>query len=235
MELSKAIRLTTSSEASTVTRSIQSMPGYLLFFNAACSNAIKCTQIRNGCLYTKLMFYIICCFVCFSSIQDGYSRERTYHTIVVYSDGWEDYFDELVRFMEIVPDESRKKVINGDVLGRDVVFEESEGFNLIYFGRSKSDEHLWRDLPIPLRELIQKERFVEEIIKDEYPIEFQFIEITEILCSLKGEFNEEHQIRVDAAFNPQNLQECREEHYSLLARLQTNLCNKVDCSVVFRE
>ncbi|MCG8685437.1 MAG: hypothetical protein MI892_11215, partial [Desulfobacterales bacterium] len=39
----------------------------------------------------------------------------------------------------------------------------------------------------------------------------QFIEITEILCSLKGEFNEEHQIRVDAAFNPQNLQECREE------------------------
>ena len=235
MELYRVIRLTTGSEASLVTRSAQSIFGSLLLFSATCSSIIKCIQAINIGMCKKIMFCIICCFACFVSIERALARERVYHTIVVYSDGGEDYFDELVRFMKIVPDESRKKILNGDAIGREVVFEESEGFNLIYFGQSKSDRHLWEDLPTPLRELIQREKFSEEITKDEYPIELQFIEGAEILCSLKGEFNEEYQIRVDAAFNPQNLQDCREEHYSLLARLHTNLCNKMDCSVVFGE
>lgn len=206
--------------------------GYWLVFISVMSSFIfldlyRCKILRNlFCLFTLIFAF---------TLNQTYAKERFYHTIVVFHDESEDYFIELTRFMKLLPEEYRRDVLDGNSKKYNDLVDTQQGVNIVYFGLNKPNKHVSDNLPSALESFIEKTNFFDPSDPSNYSPIFRQFEKVEILCSFRGEFDENYGVRIDAALNPHNLQDCREEHYSLIARFAGNACNSIDCSTVFAD
>lgn len=150
--------------------------------------------------------------------------------IIIYTDGDVDHFEQLQRFMQIIPAEYHRELIDGRQIGRDITENLIAESTLAYFGRSNRDIGAWQNLPAPLSHLITEMPDYEGSMPGDFVPTLREMNTASFQCYTAGSLDQEGYRDLFAAFSAQDDIRCETTHYPWLMGVGTQYCDTINCS-----